>query len=514
MSLQSDVLIGAQAPRLRLVPDAASTEAGEEAIELVESCGVILDPGQRLVITDALGERADGSWAASEFYDIESRQNGKGTNIEALILEGLFLSKIPLQLYTAHLFATAMEMFIRVQALLEAGGLMRYVKRISNSHGSEGVELLDGQRCLFKTRTANIARGLTVGRLYIDEAYNYSDAQSAALLPTISAAPDPQVGMFSSAGDQTVADCAVLARGRRRAIAAIEGKAKEPRLAFAEWSVPFDEKTGRLLVDPSKPESWAMANRAMGIRISPENIETEYRGMSPRKFAVERLGVGDYPQDEGGESMIAEFIWNLGLDEDSHIADRLMFGVDITPEQSSGTISSAGFYAHLDGATPDDMPELDASRVWHVETVKTQAGTAWIVPELQRMCAAHDTQVVIDARAPAATLIEALEAAEVPMIVINTAELVTASASFYRLATHMDPETKEFEPLLRHLDQRSLAEAIKSASMKKVGDGGGWKFDRLPGTGGDLTPLFAAVLALYGAMFHAEDNYDPLDSIG
>jgi hypothetical protein len=42
--------------------------------------GLILDPWQQFVLVNALGERADGRWAAFEVGVDVARQNGKGVD--------------------------------------------------------------------------------------------------------------------------------------------------------------------------------------------------------------------------------------------------------------------------------------------------------------------------------------------------------------------------------------------------------------------------------------------------
>jgi hypothetical protein len=82
----------------------------------------------------------------------------------------------------------------------------------------------------------------------------------------------------------------VFARIRERGLAATI-----PALAYFEWSVDdaeLDDVDDEVAEDP---EAWAQANPGLGIRISREHIAREQRSMDPRTFAVERLGVGDWP---------------------------------------------------------------------------------------------------------------------------------------------------------------------------------------------------------------------------
>jgi hypothetical protein len=82
----------------------ASHDAAEECLELCESVGLWLDESQQFTLRVGCAERADGTWAAYEMGDAESRQNGKGDTKIARALGGLFLWDEELMLWTAHEF--------------------------------------------------------------------------------------------------------------------------------------------------------------------------------------------------------------------------------------------------------------------------------------------------------------------------------------------------------------------------------------------------------------------------
>src|SRR4051812_49912064 len=90
MTLSVSEPSGVQRPRVSNVPVYA-TSAGQEAADLAASAGLVLDPCQRLVLDGALGERPDGRWSAFEVGLLVSRQNGKGSILEARGLAGAFL---------------------------------------------------------------------------------------------------------------------------------------------------------------------------------------------------------------------------------------------------------------------------------------------------------------------------------------------------------------------------------------------------------------------------------------
>ncbi len=269
-------LLGVQRPRLLNRPEAAVSSGAVEAIELAASAGLILDEWQCFALDVALSERADGKWAAFEVGMIVPRQNGKGSILEARELAGLFLFGERLILHSAHEFKTAAEAFLRVKALVDnTDDLRRKVKQIRTSHGDEGIELLDGARLRFVARSRGSGRGFSGDCVILDEAFNLGAEAMGALLPTLSAKPNPQIWYTSLA---PMAGSVQLHAVRRRALAG-----GSPRLAFMEWSI--DPEADRV----DDPGSWAKANPSFGIRIGEEVVRAEIDAMPAPEFARERL---------------------------------------------------------------------------------------------------------------------------------------------------------------------------------------------------------------------------------
>jgi hypothetical protein len=265
------------------------------------------------------------------------RQNGKGAILEARELAGLFLLGERLVIHSAHQFDTSLEAFRRLLTLIEdTPDLERRVKRVSRSHGEEGIELLNGQRVRFRTRTKGGGRGFSADCLILDEAMFIPEAMHGALLPTLSARPNPQVWYTGSAVDQWVHEHGVVfARVRERG-----HQGDDQGLAYFEWSLEdgnpewVDEDTA------GDPEAWARANPGVGIRITPEHIGQERRSMDPRTFAVERLGVGDWPStNPEDESVLPSEKWKGCADKDSQAQGKLVFTFDVTPARSAAAIA-------------------------------------------------------------------------------------------------------------------------------------------------------------------------------
>lgn len=462
-------LLGEQRPRVSSIPSYSST-SGEEAVDLAAMAGLDLDPWQAYVLTEALGERPDGKWSAFEVGVVVSRQNGKGGLLEARELAGLFLLGERLIVHSAHQFDTSLEAFRRLLALIEdTPTLSKRVQRVSKSHGEEGIELKSRQRIRFRTRTAGGGRGFTGDCLILDEAMILKREMMGALLPTLSARPNPQVWYTGSAVDEDVHEHGlVLAKIRERGI---EGS--DPGLAYFEWSVDPE----RYATDPNTPvdpAAWAEANPGLGIRISSEYVANEQRALHPRTFATERLAVGHWPStDDDDGRVISSEAWAACADARSEIETVPVFAVDVTPDRSRSSIAVAG--ARNDG-------------LGHVEVVENRKGTAWVAGRCVELLGAHEgCRFVMDPRSPAGSLIKDLVEAKVPVEEISTQDYGRACGSFFDAVS----EAKVRFPA----PQPELDMALTAATVRPLGEAWAWARKSLV----DISPLVAATLALWGA---------------
>jgi hypothetical protein len=112
----------------------------------------------------------------------------------------------------------------------------------------------------------------------LDEAQILGAAAWSAILPTMSARPNPQAWLLGTPPTEND-DGEVFERLRS---IGLEGK--EPRVAYLEWSADPDAAI-------DDPETWASANPAYGTRIGHEAIATELASMGEEQFRMERLGI-------------------------------------------------------------------------------------------------------------------------------------------------------------------------------------------------------------------------------
>jgi phage terminase large subunit-like protein len=462
-------VVEAAMPRILVAPDFGSS-AGQEAIELAALAGLYLDPWEAFVLEHALGEGADGRWAAAEVGLCVPRQNGKNAVLEARELAALFLLDEHLTIHSAQQFKTAKEHFLRLLGLIESTPeLERRLARVVRTHGEEGIELRDGKRILFFARTKSAGRGFSAPLIVYDEAMFLAETSVGALTFTQAAQPNRQRWYAGSAVDQLVhADGVVFARVRERALAG-----SDPRLAYFEWSHDADNPS---LVDPDTAADeavWAAANPGFEIRISPEAVGDELRTLDRRTFAVERLGVGDWPATEpDGNTVIPLERWAQLTDEESQIAGAVCFAFDVSPDRSTAAIAAAG--RRRDGLR-------------HLEVTHHRRGTGWVVPTLLELRERWEpVAVMADATGPAGTLVHRCEEAGFDVETVSAPDHAKACGL---LVDMVDGEA------LRHLGSAELTSALKGATTRPLGDA--WAWSRKNSTV-DISPLVASTLALWG----------------
>jgi hypothetical protein len=507
LAVPIDSLRGVQQARIASFPAYASS-SGDETIALARLAGIELDEWQQVELRHEMGESSDWKcprcthrraepipcpehpgeqlihpWAAFECCDIDPRQNGKSEKLIARQLGGLYVVEEQLQIYSAHLFDTAMEIFRRLAFLVEnCDDLRREVKHrgsklvgITRSHGQEGIELRDGRRIRFKARTGGGGRGFSADCLYLDEAMILPEVFLGATVPTLSARPNPQIWLAGSAPDEEdpAHDGVVLAKRRARALAA-----GDPSLAYFEHSAkvgedPMKDDPGTvpasILDDPAR---WAEANPGLS-RIGLEYIANERRAMSDRQFAVERLGVPKCPDITGtAGAVITAQAWAALADPGSRIESGHMFAFDVDPGQAWATLSAAG---------------LRSDGLGHVGVVEHQRGIGWLVASSKTWLERYpEARLVVDPRIDLANLLKELSEAGIQVVPTTASDYKDACGGFLQSVTDKG---------LRYLPpQPELDAAVAGATTKPLLDA--WKWSRASGS--LITPLVSCTLAWWG----------------
>lgn len=469
--------IGNQRPTNCWVPEYHHS-VGDKCIDFLSAIGINLDDWQQFCLRESLGLKENGRWSSKEVAVLTPRQNGKTLIAEARELVGLFLLGEKLIIHSAQLFPTAHESYLRMCRLIETcPELDKLVHKKRSGNNNVGIELKNGSRLLYMARGRDPGRGFSGDLVVLDEAYSLAPEMIGALIPALSARPNPQIWYASSTGHE---DSDVLLKARDR------GLAHEPGIALFE----FCADPGCSLDDRSQ---WTKANPALGIRLDEEFIELERRSMSDKEFARERLGLW---ADTTVNSPIDAELWRSlcrcggavhseckALGQVSQIMSQYVVAIDAAPDRSWATIALAGY-------TEDERKQ--------VEIVRDGPGLSWCVETIEKLYAATGNPpplgVCVQSGARAGALIPEIEAIGAKVIPFGTREIMGSTGFFYD-SCH--------DGSLVHLGDLSLAQGLSGARQYhiggKVGAGeyNGWGWSRVDPTV-NITGVCAVTYALWG----------------
>jgi hypothetical protein len=471
-SLAVGVVVGGQRPAVALVPPFLASD-GDDAVFLAGRYGLVADEWQRFVLEAWLGLRADGMPAAPRCGLSVPRQNGKNAVIEILTLFRM-VGQGRRVLHTAHEVKTARKANARLKyffgdkvndpnaAFPELNAL---VTEVRNTNGQEAIVLRNGGSVEFAARSRSSGRGFSVDDLILDEAQELSEDALAALRPTISASPDPQI-VYTGTPPGPTAVGEVFTRIRKEGL---DGKSR--RLCWMEWRAADN-------ADIDDPVAVAAANPAVGIRLLWETIEDERGDLDEATFARERLGMWE---SKASIQVVNPDLWTSLKDPPdvtgaggSKPSGPVMFAADISPDRQRGSVS---------------VGAVRADGLLHGEVAVSDRGTAWMAPWLvERVAKWRALGVVIDPGSPAGSLVPELQKAGLEPILMTLRDVGTACGLFYDAAV---------SKRLRHLDDPRLNTALAGARKRNIGTEGLWAWHRRDSTT-DITPLVSVTNALWG----------------
>jgi phage terminase large subunit-like protein len=496
-TLAEPVLLGSQEPTYLWVPDYTDTLGGE-AIELYQTCGGALDKWQRLALDVAFALDPDRVLLCFEIAIIVSRQNGKGEVLLALELAWLFLFGEKLIIHSAHLFETSREHFLKMAMLIQSNPDMdRQVAKMREGRGAEEIILKSGARLKFMTRKGGASRGFTGSKLVCDEAMYLDATMMSAGVPTMATRPEAQIVYAGSAGFKHSTQLAAV---RRRGHQARRGREYgDPALALLEWAADkavYDEH-GNLIGgdDPADPRTHAKVNPALGVRISHAYVRREARalgGFDSVEFGTERLGIGDWPEDDERWEVIDKPTWQAAADRESVLdpAGVRVLAVDADPMRGVTTLGVTGVRA-------------DGRR--HIEVIARHRGSLWVVEKLLGT-GVHDVYgeldlwerlgkptVVILKNGPAAELIGRLRAGRPRGGKERKVTVESPTEQEYAAACADLVEGVRVGDLV-HIDQASMNAAV-GAAAKRENTEGGWRWARE--VTADQAPIVAGTLGVW-----------------
>lgn len=495
-------------PAFLSIPTSRVGSYGDEAVDLAMTAGRVLDDEQKLGVDALLSFGPGGRWAALEGAILEPRQNGKSAGILLPVtLFDLFLMEPDRIVWTAHLFRTAREAFEDFDTCIATSPeLSRRVKKISYGHGEEAIELHNGAKLEFLARSQGGGRGLGGKRVVMDEALFLAGSAMGALMPTLSARPDPQINYGSSAALAT-SDHLHRLKNRGRS-------GTDPSLVWVEfcasggWQDPPCEGGRKCSHLPGTPgcalddeELWKQANHTLEKRITLSYVRAERLALPPIEFGRERLGWHQPPAAEGKAIDPAQ--WARLLDGESRRHGDVAIAVDISPTRDYAAIA-------LWGRREDGLG--------HGLVVAYRPGTDWVLEELVRwrnqlnpvgIGAGRQVAASLEGEAFDATGIRVPTKADEPeygdLVVLNSTDMTAATSQILDAVK---------QGTFRHTGQRELDASVTGAKTKVTEFAEIWaRKDQ----DSDTSPLVALTFArwVFESRAHLvqDANYDILESV-
>lgn len=459
---------GSQKPRIDIYHNGEISLA-EKTIALMEHYGHDPFPWQKAVLRRWMALDEDGKWANQTAGLIVPRQNGKSWMARARIIGGMIFSGEHL-IYTAHQSSTVDEIKrLVLQFFYNAEPEIRDL--LTSEFDKEPksfdyVELRNGGRCVFRTRTRSSGLGFTSDALIGDEYQECSDAMEEALLPTISAGShsNPQQIMMGTP-PTSGSTGTVFLRARRNLL---QGKSD---ICWQEWSVEN-------ITDNHDIDAWYATNPSLGYRMTEKAIKAEADTMSQDSFNKMRLG---WIPGLDAQRVFTDDEWNELAIKEVKLPDdpELVYTVKFAPDRSSVTLAVG-------------VPMGDKIHVEVIERKRMSEGIAWLVRWiLDRWRKAN--QIIIDGAAGQGLLIEELLRSEPKMkkkiLTPNVKEAGSAYASFYQAIQ---------DKSLTHYNQPILNTAIRTAKRRDIGKDGMFGYASLnPNI--QMDAVDAVAFAYYGA---------------
>ena len=301
---------------------------GIDFIEFCESIGFKLLPWQMFLAHEICKVTEDDKWYFKEVGVIISRQNGKSTFMQLMILWRMFALGQKLQVHTAHKLTTSSEIFWKIDDTIQSHAkLVEDFGKKYESKGSQEIKLKSGGRYLVRANNS-ASRGIAApDTVYMDEVREFHDDEVwSSLRYTQMATPNPQTLIFSNAGDQ---HSIILNRLRERGIAAASGA--DDKIGWFEWSAEPD-------CDIRDKNAWAQANPSLGYTISLENLEA---AMSDEESIVRTellcQWVSVVNPAISPTNWAAAAVENLKLSKE----EMTWLAVDLSPDRKEGALVAA-----------------------------------------------------------------------------------------------------------------------------------------------------------------------------
>lgn len=452
--------IGSQEPPVSYILPFQDTR-GQSAVDIYEKSGFTAFDWQKRLIYEIMAVDEEGLWVHSKFGLAVPRRNGKNEVIVMREMAGLMNGEQIL--HTAHRTDTAHVAYERLLDRLEKAGVK--IKSRYKAYGKERIEIKNGGRIDFRTRTSSGGLGTGYDLMVIDEAQEYTLDQESAAKYIVSSSKNPQT-IMTGTPPTTVSKGTVFKDLRKKTLAG-----EREYTGWAEWSV--DD-----ICDVHDKDKWYETNPSLGLLMT-ERIVADEITEDDLDFNIQRLG---YWTKSNIQSEISVNEWKgCQIDKLPKLKGKLFVAIKTTGQPST-TLSIA-------------LKTEDENKLF-VETVdcrNTRDGFDWVLKFLSE---ADIEAVIIDGKGDADILEKEIKENlnNIRPTRCSTSEFMTAMAMFRNA---IDEKTVE------HMGQVSLTQSVTNCEKRAIGTAGGYGFKSAK-LGVDVSLLETCALAYFFAK-----NYTP-----
>lgn len=328
--------------------------------------------------------------------------------------------------------------------------------------GREVIEVFNGGKIEFRTRTSKGGLGEGYDLLVIDEAQEYTTDQESTLKYVITDSENPQT-ILCGTPPTPISSGTVFVKYRELVMS---GKAE--RFGWAEWSV---EKQS----DITDKELWYETNPSLGLKLDLESIEDEVTGGEEIDINIQRLGLWiTYSL----KSAITAPEWEKTLvDKLPELQGKMNIGIKYHVAGDSVSMAIAT-------ATKDEKIFVEV-----IDNRAARDGTKWIVAFCKK-AEKSINKIVIDGESGQKILEKALKEAKIRKTVLpKTKDIIEANALF---ASNLDSGK------MCRMEQPSLTGMVTHCKKRPIGHNGGFGYTELIEEY-DVSLMDSVLLAMWAA---------------
>lgn len=444
---------GRQTPTKSRILSYSQTD-GEQAIELYNLTGRTAQEWQELLLYDILAIDKEGLYRHDKVGYSVPRRNGKSEIIIAIELYAL--KKGMRVLHTAHRTTTTHSAWERLLDAVEKCEQLG-LKSSYKAFGKEHIEVVDGGKVQFRTRTSKGGLGEGFDILIIDEAQEYTDDQETSLKYVVSDSSNP-LTLMTGTPPTAVSSGTVFTKFRKNVLQGLKDNA-----LWAEWSV---EK----MTPQDDIEAWYRTNPSLGMILTERKIKSEI-GSDDIDFNIQRLGLWiEYNQ----KSEISPAEWDaLSVKKLPEFIGELYAGIKYD-------IAGNGVALSIAVKTQEGKTFIET-----LDCRPQREGDLWIVKLLENI---KPKNVIVDG-ANAKTLQETLRdyRNKVRVIIPSVGDIIAANALFEQLMAASQ---------IVHMGQPSLRQSATNCEKRTIGSSGGFGY-KSQREGVNIALLDSAILALW-----------------